>query len=78
MRPVALGEGGIRDIATKQVGRRLLLDLRIVEHLHEEEVGHLAQHIHRVGDAGLLPKRVPNRVYLVFNLACYHISSTVF
>ena len=78
MRPVALREGRIRDFATKQVGGRLLFDLRVVKHLHEEEVSHLAQHIHRVGDAGLLPKRVPYRVNLVFNLACNHISSTVF
>ena len=74
MRPLAVGEGGVADLAAAEgMGGGLFLDLRVVEHLHEKEVGHLTQHIHRISDAGRLPKRAPNRVYFVFNLACNHI-----
>ena len=48
------------------------LKLLVIEHLHEEDIGHLLQHGDRVGYAGH-KECVPYLVNLVFYLSCNHI-----
>ena len=64
-------------VDTKDAGIGFFLILRIIQHLHKEEVGHLLQYGHRVGDAAS-PKGIPNLVDSIFDFACYHMVYFVF
>ncbi len=66
-------EYGVVDGAAQQVGSGLSLHLRVVQHLHKEEVCHLFEDGDRVGDASC-PKGVPDTVYSVLYIACNHCS----
>ena len=71
--PVAERECGIIEFAKVEFLRNLLaLSLGIVEKFHKEQVSHLFENRHRVGDTCTFPESVPNLVYLVFNLSCNH------
>ena len=47
------------------------LKLLVIEHLHEEDIGHLLQYCDRVRYTSH-KECVPNLVNLIFYLACYH------
>lgn len=54
---------GLRDL--------LLLELLVVEHLHEEEIGHLLKDGYGVGDT-TRPEGIPYLVDLILYLSCNH------
>ena len=65
------GEGRVLHFAVKVACVFLFLELLVVEHLHEEDVGHLFQYGDRVGNT-CHKEGVPYLVYLVFDFSCYH------
>ena len=70
--PSAFGEDGVLETVTPHGCVRLFLTLFIVQHLHEEQIGHLLQDVHGVRHTGC-PEHIPNTVNLILNFAGYHI-----
>ena len=72
--PSAFGEDGVLETVTPHGCVRLFLTLFVVQHLHEEQIGHLLQDVHGVRHTGC-PEHIPNTVNLILNLACNHIEN---
>ena len=70
--PCALPEGWVLHLHAPGIGIGLLGALGIVQHLHEEEVGHLLQYGDGICYASR-PEGIPDGVYAVLYLACYHV-----
>ena len=69
---LSFGEGRVFHLAIPVACVLFFLQLLVVEHFHEEDVGHLFQHGDRVCNASH-KECVPYLVYLVFDFSCYHI-----
>ena len=69
--PMAFLENGVFERYTQEVGSGFLLALGIVQHLHEEEVGHLFEHRNGISNTAC-PEGIPNIVYLGFDFSGYH------
>ena len=69
--PCPLLEGGVLHRHTHNAGIGLLGLLRIVQHLHEEQICHLLQNGNGIRYA-TRPKRIPNGVYPTLYLTCNH------
>ena len=75
--PVAFLEHRVIYGSTKKRSVGLLLHLRIVQHLHKEQVGHLFQYGQGVGNASR-PEGIPYLVYTVLDLTGNHLVYLVF
>ena len=70
-------ESRVFDHRTPRVGVGFFGALSIIEHLHEEEIGHLLKDGDRVGDTSC-PKGIPYRVDTIFDFACNHTKNSDF
>jgi len=70
--PHALLEGRVLHGGTEHAGIGLLGPLRVVEHLHEEQIGHLLQDCNGVGDASR-PEGIPYLVDASLDFACDYV-----